>query len=120
VTDDGGASHSTERSVTVSDASTAGTISGAVTPGFSGTALPAGSPSSPGWRLDESNLDFVPGEVIVKFKPSPSVRPLATMQVDGVGLALARTLPAVSLRLYRAPSLAKARTLALARALNAR
>lgn len=124
VTDDRGATGSAERSVTVTGAATSGSISGTITPGFSGTALPAGSAAAAAvaarsWSLDESLLDFVPGEVIVKFEPSVA-RSLTTMRVNGVGMSLARSIPEVSIGLYRAAALGKAETLALARELGAR
>lgn len=129
VTDDSGASGSTEQAISVRSAEASGSISGAVTLGSLGTALPEaassgtplpGRPSSiRGWSLDESLLDFVPGEVLVKFKPS-SIQPHTTMRINGVGLTLARSLPEVSVRLYRGGALGKAQTLELARALSAR
>lgn len=118
VTDNGGATASAQQTITVNKAGTTGTISGTVTAGLSGTALP-NLEERGNWQLDD-NLDFVPGELIVKFKSSLSTQALSALQVGSVQLMRVRSVPVASLQLYRATGIDKTRTLELARALNAR
>ena len=122
VTDDDGATSQAEQSVTVNEpsSSTTGIISGTVTPGFSGTALARRAPSASSWQLDEDNRDFVPGELIVKFKPSLSAQSLPSLQIAGVRLEQVRVISTIAAGLYRQSGLSKETTLELARTLNAR
>jgi serine protease len=57
--------------------------------------------------------DFVPGELIVRFRPGALLRQGATLQVDNVQLGLARNLALADTQLLRAPGLDKAATLRL-------
>ncbi len=64
-------------------------------------------------------VEFVPGEVLVRFAPHV-VRGFATMQVDGVALTRTRGVAGGVLNLYRAAGLGPAETLALVASLRAR
>jgi|UniRef100_A0A7C3HIJ0 serine protease len=62
---------------------------------------------------------FVPGEVLVKFKPGLSVQSVQTLSVGGVSLQHTQSLPLRSATLYRA-SVSAAQTLELVRQLRSR
>jgi serine protease len=64
-------------------------------------------------------VEFVPGEVLIRFAPHV-VRSFATLQVDGVALERARGMAGGALGLYRAAGLAPSETLALVASLRAR
>jgi len=64
-------------------------------------------------------VEFVPGEVLVRFAPNV-VHGFATMQVDGVALERTRGVAAGALNLYSAAGLGPAETLALVASLRAR
>jgi len=86
----------------------------------------AAATSLTAWSLDDSVLDFVPGELIVGFRPVTGLSAAAvvdaatTLEAKGVQLGLERGLPAIAAGLYRASGLTKAETLAVARELTAR
>lgn len=75
----------------------------------------------PSSTLDDTSLDFVPGELVVRYADeglqASSVR---TLEAAGVTFRLERSLAVAGMRLYEAPGLSKAETLTAARALNAR
>lgn len=62
--------------------------------------------------------DFVPGELIVRFRPGALLRQGAALQVDNVQLGLVRSLALANTQLLRAPGLDKAATLRLLRSIQ--
>lgn len=68
---------------------------------------------------EAAEADFVPGEVIVKFKPTLNLQSVRRLQVAGVSLQAVRPLALPSVQLYRADT-GREETLELVRALNAR
>ncbi|HEU4740405.1 MAG TPA: S8 family serine peptidase [Meiothermus sp.] len=64
--------------------------------------------------------EVVPGEVIVKFKPTVSLQSVSSLSVNGQTLSVVRPLALERTQLYRASGLDKAGTLALVERLAAR
>jgi len=75
--------------------------------------------ASSGRLLSSDQEEFVPGEVIVRFKPSLSVQSVSSLSVGGVSLQRVRALGLESTGLYRA-STDTAGTLRLVQGLRAR
>ncbi|HZJ09516.1 MAG TPA: S8 family serine peptidase, partial [Trueperaceae bacterium] len=120
-----------------------GRVSGSVVVGATGTgaAVPlvraaergaaaasdaSGDPAAvDSWSLEDSSLEFVPGEVVVRYADAglgaaavPAARPV--LEAAGATFGLERSLAAAGMRLYLSPGLDKAGTLAAVKALNAR
>lgn len=96
---------------------TVGTVQGTVSLAFGGTNLfPISSLTN---RLKAATAEFVPGEVIVRFKPSVSVQGVSALQAAGVRLGRVGELGLPNTALYRAQA-APVDTLALVGALRAR
>lgn len=79
----------------------------------SGSVLPRSLPV-------ESSSQFVPGELIVKFKAGLRLQSLERLSVGGVQLASVRPLGVAGTVLYRSDGLSAAKTRELARTLNTR
>jgi len=90
-----------------------GTLSGSASPG------PSAGPGTPGAGPDPTE-DILPGEIIVKFKPTVNPLSVSQLQVNGVLLRAVRSLALERTRLYRAEGLDKEATLALAARLASR
>ncbi|MDX2005631.1 MAG: S8 family serine peptidase [Meiothermus sp.] len=69
---------------------------------------------------NSASSQFVPGEVIVKFKSGLSVQSVGALEAGGVHLAAVRPLAVEGATLYRAGGLSAAQTLELVRSLSAR
>ena len=100
----------------------AGASSGAGEPlGGVARASDASTATQAGPIIDESNLDFVPGEIVVRFVDGGlAASAVPSLEAAGVSLVLERSLAAEGMRLYEAAGMGKAETLAAARALTAR
>ncbi|HEX7021884.1 MAG TPA: S8 family peptidase, partial [Trueperaceae bacterium] len=96
-----------------------GTISGAVLVGPTPGAALVPQATNPPTTL-ATQAEFVPGEVIVKFKPGLSAQAVAPLKVGAVELARVRSLGLAGTQLYRAPVRDRAATLEFARQLSAR
>ena len=71
--------------------------------------------------FDESNLDFVAGEIVVRFVGGGlAASAVPVLEAAGESLSFERALAAEGMRLYRSLGLGKAETLAVVRDLNAR
>lgn len=92
------------------------TLSGTVRLGGSGSS--AALPSSP-HLFTAGREEFVPGEVIVRFKPGLSVQSVGSLSVNGVSLQRVRALGLVDTSLYRTNT-DSAGTLRLVQGLKAR
>jgi serine protease len=77
-------------------------IAGTITVGLGETTLGTPVAQHPGehWELVE-DTEFVPGELLVAFKPGLSLQSLQTLSVDGVQLEHVRPLALPDVQLYR-------------------